>query len=556
MECMRRSTGAVRSRDLMRLIVLTCLLIATGKPAIAQSDEHQHGSTSSHHEKLGTVSFANSGSHAAQAPFQRGVALLHSFEYGDAAQAFKDAERADPSFALPYWFEAFTHSHILWSEEDTAASNQVLARLGPTPLTRLSKASTPRERAFGAAIEAFFAPASSAVRTRAFADSMAGVAARYPDDPEAAAFAALSLLMAVNDRGFTPSEAKQAEDRAIGFAERVFRSNPTHPGAAHYLIHVTDMDPSFATRALPAARAYAKIAPDAEHALHMPSHVFLPLGLWSDVATSNERAWRAWRSDAAKHHLTGADADFHTLLWLEYAYLQQGRWRAARALMDTGRAAVAGADLSSVNAVDARYGVSDLAFLYATETGRWNDAVLPPHATGPPRTPREGFFSTRADYDRYVIAAMRGDTATLSAGAADFRAKAARNARLDLLASQLETLGARARGDRQVAMERLGNAAARGDSLPPVGPPSWLIAHELLGAMLSKEGNSRDAAAQYERALVNMPNRSAALLGLARARVASGDRVGAHDAYRRLLENWRNADRDLPALSEVRRGAK
>jgi tetratricopeptide (TPR) repeat protein len=545
----------------MRQLVLACLLGIAGnsKIADAQADEHEHGA-SSHNERLGTVSFANSGSRAAQAPFQRGVALLHSFTYYQAAESFRDAERADPSFALPYWFEAFSHSHILWGEEDTASSYQVLARLGATPEARIAKASTPRERAFGAAIEAFFTRTSDAVRTRAFADSMTSVAARYSGDPEAAAFASLALLMAVNDRGFAPNEAKQAEDRAIALAERVFRTNPTHPGAAHYLIHVTDMDPSFATRALPAARAYAKIAPDAVHALHMPSHVFLPLGLWNDVATSNERAWRAGRAEAAKRHLGGADTDFHTLLWLEYAYLQQGRWRTARALIDTGRASVGNADVSAVDAVDARYGVSDMAFLYAAETGRWNDAVIPPHANGPPRNPREAAFSTRADYARYVIAAMRGDTTTLFAGVADFRARTdaangPRKARLDMLATQLDALAARTRGDKQLAMEKLRSAASREDSLPPIGPPSLLISHELIGATLSREGNSRDAAAQYERALVNMPNRSAALLGLARARVASGDRVGARETYRRLLENWRYADSNLPALAEARRGA-
>ena len=543
------------------LLLTACLLIATGNALIAQSDEHQHGSASSHHEQLGTVSFANSGSRAAQAPFQRGIALLHSFTYYQAAESFKDAERADSSFALPYWFEAFSHSHILWGEEDTASSYQVLSRLGPTPEARLAKARTPRERAFGAAIEAFFTRESDAVRTRAFADSMTNVAARYSDDPEAAAFASLALLMAVNDRGFAPNEVKQAEDRAIGFAERVFRSNPTHPGAPHYLIHVTDMDPSFATRALPAARAYAKIAPDAVHALHMPSHVFLPLGLWNDVATSNERAWGAGRAEAKARHLGGADTDFHTLLWLEYAYLEQGRWRAARALIDTGRAAVGSADVSSVDAVDARYGVSDMAFLYALETGRWSDAVTPPRTNGPPRNQRENMFSTRADYARYVIAGMRGDTTTLASGVADFRARenaanGPRKARLDMIATQLEAVAARARGDKKLAIEKLRSAALREDSVPPIGPPTWLMAHELLGATLSGEGNSRDAAAQYERALSNNPNRSSALLGLARARAASGDRAGARDAYRRLQENWKRADSDLPALAEVRRGAK
>src|SRR5262249_1374452 len=148
---------------------------------------------------------------------------------------------------------------------------------------------------------------------------------------------------------------------------------PNHPGAAHYLIHLSDIDASFAERALPAARAYAKIAPDAEHALHMPSHVFLKLGMWDDVATSNERAWAASRAFVKRRGQPNSELDFHGFQWLMYAYLQQGRWRAAHALLDTVRAVLAGVKTTGDATVDAHYVLPIMQYAYAYETGRWEE---------------------------------------------------------------------------------------------------------------------------------------------------------------------------------------
>jgi tetratricopeptide (TPR) repeat protein len=535
------------------------ILALHGRAVAAQVDTHAHSAKPGDVPRLGTVTFPTSGNARARAAFVRGIALLHSFHYEEAAKAFQAAERADSAFALPYWFEAFTHSHLLWGEEDVTAARQVLARLKPTPEARLAKAATPRERAYGAAFEAFYADTTIEVRTRAFADSMRSLTTRYPDDLEAAAFTSLALMLAIDEDAFPSDTMKVRATQMVERAEHVFKANPNHPGAAHYLIHVSDLDPSFSTSALPAARAYARIAPDASHALHMPSHVFLRLGLWDEVASSNEQSWAASRREMARDKLSGAELDSHSLRFLAYAYLEGGRWRAARALADSARRVIGNADVYGASHVDTRYTISDLTFLNAAETGRWNDAVLPPIAQGPPQNPRERFFATSAEYARVVIQAMRGDTAALAAGAAAFRSRAnaagpaARG--LEFMASEIEGLVAQTRGDSARAIERLAHAGAVEDEIPLVGPPTFLSARELLGAAYVKAGRPDSAAAQFERVLAHQPNRSAALLGLARARVAMGDRDAAAKSYSRLAENWRRADADVPALGEVRAGA-
>ena len=521
---------------------------------------------------LGTVYFPTSGSAAAQSAFTRGITLIHSFEYAAAARAFRDAERADGRFALPYWFEALTHSPILWGIDDAPAARQVLARLAPTPGARLAKAATARERAYGAAVEAFFADTDLTTRLRGFADSTRALAKRDTADREASVFASIAQQMYL-DRGSVPQpeyDARLAD--AIRFAMRVFDANPQHPGAAHYLIHVSDvhpapltpsfalqpdlaLQPTLAQTVLPAAYAYARIAPDAEHAQHMPSHVFLKLGLWDEQVASNERAWRASVAETAREHLPKSQLDFHDLLWLQYGYLQQGRWRAARAFVDSARRLIAGEDKAGIAKVDALYVVPMLQVAYATETGDWRDAPAGRPYTAPvgPRAAvqRERGFMRTVDVGRATGVLMRGETAPAWI---DSVAPTAANAD-PTAAIELQALRAERRADTTAALDLWRRAALVEDTMPPIGPPRWLRAHERAGALLLASHRAVDAERQYAQALRFTPNRSLALLGLARARLAQGDTVGAAFVYRRLADNWRAADADLPALAEVRRRA-
>jgi tetratricopeptide (TPR) repeat protein len=517
-------------------------------------EQHVH-SPSGRIPKLGLVTFANSGQQGAQEPFLRGLALLHSFEYEEAAAGFRDAQQADPGFAMAFWGEALTYSHLLWGEDDPVAARAALARLAPTRAERIAKAGTARERAFGTAIELLFEEADLASRVRGFADSMRKVAAEYPDDSDAAALTSLALMFADYQGQLPAGERALARSDAITFAERVFRANPEHPGGTHYLIHATD-SPATARRGLDAARRYAALAPDAEHALHMPSHIFLQLGMWDDTVASNERAWAASRAEIAARELSTADLSFHALHWLQYGYLQQGRYADSRKLMDTAREVLSGVDVDGGRHVDARFAVGWMEFVQAANTGTWVGRVCEP--AGRPVTPlvgtssRERSFRAVALYQRAIVTMMCGRG---SDGLEFIRSQAASEKDERALKTALvhARLIAYLRGDSAVDIDAVSGEALADQ--PLVGPPTMLRTNELVGAAHLKAGRARDAIADYERALQTTPNRAEALLGLARARKAAGDSQGAADAYKQLLSNWRQADVDVAGLEEAREGS-
>jgi len=533
------------------------VIVSTPPSAHGRGQERHTHHAAGEVSGLGAVSFANSGAAAAQPAFQRGLAFLHSFEYEQAAEAFRAAQTADPSFAMAFWGEALTYSHLLWGEDDADAARRVLGRLEASRDARLAKAGTARERAFGEAIEALFVDGTLPVRVRGFADAMRVVALAYPHDLDAGSFAALASMFAAYVGDLAAIEQQAARDAAVDFAQRVFTANPNHPGGAHYLIHACD-NPASAARGLEAARRYAQIAPEAEHALHMPSHIFVQLGLWPDTVASNVRSWAASEKEVAALKLTNADLSYHGLLFQQYAELQLGQYRASRASIARARAALAGVDLTKQQ-VDARHAIQELAFQHAANAGEWSVNIcrdIGPEPAMPPAgaSDRERSFTSRARY-HWTIAAVRcGSVDTvlepLRARVATLPVDdpSALGQRTTLLhAELLAYLGGRPPRDLDALL-----ADPASPSRAPVGPPTTLRTEELLGEARLKAGRPREAIAAYERALQLTPNRSAALLGLARARHAAGDAAGAADAYSKLLDNWRNADPDVPALAEAR----
>ncbi|HUQ87761.1 MAG TPA: hypothetical protein VM096_09390, partial [Vicinamibacterales bacterium] len=215
----------------------------------------------------------------AEAEFQRGLASLHSFMYEDAIDAFRAAQKLDRNFAMAYWGEAMSFSQPLWFFEEADKGRAALAKLAATPDARIAKAKTPRDQGLMRAVEALFGPGDPAARATTHAKIMATVAAANPADDDVQAFYALALL-ATLPRGDASLPLRQ---QAGAIAEKVFARNPQHPGAAHYMLHAYDHG-TLASKALPAARAYAKIAPEASHALHMPAHAFLQMGFWDEAA--------------------------------------------------------------------------------------------------------------------------------------------------------------------------------------------------------------------------------------------------------------------------------
>jgi hypothetical protein len=260
--------------------LILALSLVSAVPAAAQSE-------------VGEVAFANSGSSEAQEPFLRGLALLHDFEYSDAAAQFRRAQGIDPGFAMAYWGEAMTFTHPVWMQQDLAAARAVLGRLGATPEARLAKAKTERERDYLRAVEVLYGKGTKEERDFLFSDAMAALHQRYPDDVDATAFYALSLL----------GTAHQGRDFAIymrsaALLEEVFPTHQRHPGVLHYLIHSYD-DPIHAPLGVRAARLYGAVAPNAGHALHMTSHIFVALGLWDDVIAGTARTMASRRRPAA-----------------------------------------------------------------------------------------------------------------------------------------------------------------------------------------------------------------------------------------------------------------
>ncbi len=276
---------------------------------------------------VGEVDFANSGSPAAQADFLRGLAQLHNFEYEDAAVHFQEAQKIDPGFTMAYWGEAMTKNHGIWHEQDLSAARKVLSNLGETPESRRAKAPTKREQDYLGCIEILYGEGSKDERDQKYMAAMGRLYQQNPEDIDAAAFYALSIL----------SSAEQGRDfatymRAAAVLEEVFPKHARHPGVVHYLIHSYD-DPIHAPLGLRPARIYSQIAPEAGHAQHMTSHIFLAMGMWEDVVKANETAMTVVNR---RREAVGRTPRFcgHYNEWLEYGYLQLGRVADARRVLE------------------------------------------------------------------------------------------------------------------------------------------------------------------------------------------------------------------------------
>lgn len=471
--------------------------------------------------ELGEVDFPTSArSPQAQAHFARGVAALHSFWYPKAREEFRAATRIEPRFAMGYWGEAMTHDHPVWGDKpDTAAARAALAKIDD------SFSVSERERAYIDAARLLYSDGN-----KAYAQAMAKLHERYPQDMEAALFYALALLGLGNDK---------QRLRGGEIALRVFEERPRHPGAAHYVIHAYD-DPQHAPIALPAARRYASIAPDAPHALHMPAHIFLQLGMWREAAESNERAWAA-----------SEKRDLHSLHWLGYIYLQQGRYGEAERLLDAMREV-------KRNDPYATYTAALIAATYLIETEQWQRAD---ELLGKGNTVAQ----SPAIFARGLAAAMTGSPQAQEAietlrslkplpGAekAPYVADIIAAARIqaDLVAA------AAAAEDKRYpeALERVREAIAAAERTPtPPGPPVLVKPpRELRAEILLQAGRPEAAAQNYAVVLARHKDRARALLGAARAAAAEGRPEEASDLYARLARQWQRADSGLPELAEAR----
>lgn len=299
-------------------IIMACFAIAGCTSSKEKSKAH-----------LGELDFTVTGKEAAQPVFKKGLLLLHSFEYADAAEEFRNAINADPDFVMAYWGEAMTKNHPLWQEQDYDKGNAILNELAPTAAERIARAKTEIEKDFITGINILYGEGNKAERDSSYAAYMGTLYTKYPDNNEVASFYSLAL----NGWG-TTDLSKATLEKAATIAFEVMGRNPNHPGALHYLIHAYD-NPDFADKALATADKYAMVAPDAGHALHMPTHTYLALGLWDKVVTSNVVSWAAERARKERKKLDNDALGYHAYHWLQYGYLQQGNIEKARLMLDS-----------------------------------------------------------------------------------------------------------------------------------------------------------------------------------------------------------------------------
>ena len=524
-----------------RLTYFVCMLLFFCCPVRAQEDRHAHA----HHEMndLGKVDFATSCSPAVQKSFERGVALLHSFWYEAAQAQFEDVLHNDPHCAMAQWGVAMSLYHPLWDRPGA----EILTK-GRAALDTAASAGekTPREKEYIAALAIFYKGTESGdhlARAADYAKAMEQVYFHYPQDREAAIFYALSLLGSEppRDPGFT------TRMKAAAVLENVFKEAPDHPGVAHYLIHSYDR-PQLASQGLAAARAYAKIAPAAPHALHMPSHIFNRVGLWQETIASNLASVAATRKSAMEH-MGDASHQLHALDYLSYAYLQIGREADAVKILDEVKA------LSGMEPAEMNYMLTELPARYALEMRHWTEAA----ALVAPAESRPG--ASAILYRGRVIGNARiGNAAKAREDLKQLEAfqQAAHQSVAGYPAAEKDVDWQEAKAWVEYAEgnvdQALRDMRATADLEEKDGPAQLAIpAREMLAEMLLEKNRTAEALAEYEGALRVAPGRFGGLYGAARAAEMAGKSQQAANYYAQLLKNCDGgAHSDRPELKQAR----
>ena len=538
----------------MRGFATVAFAAAIGFTASATAQDHDHGGASA--GQLGTINFDTTCAAAASPTFNRAVALLHSFEFGRAADGFRETLRADPSCAMAEWGIAMA----AWGNPfAVGVRSPAVVQQGRDAIARgrALKPASERERAYVDAAARLYDTASAAdqnARLLAYRDAMARLAAAYPSDSEASIFHALAIAELA---AASPPEPTYAEPLKAGtILEKLFAVQPNHPGLAHYIIHSYDYPP-LADRALEAARRYARIAPDSPHAHHMPSHTFTRVGYWQESIDANIAA-----GDVARRQgIVGEE--LHSMDYRVYAYLQTGQDAKARELVASLPGVVArlsGAVQGSAPLAAAYFAIAAIPARYAVERGAWDEAegLVPAHTDYP-------FTDALTHFVRALGAARSGKTAAAAASVAALqdintdltkRGEAYWAEQTAIAQRAASAWLALAEGRTAAALEAMRAAAAMEDGTEKsaMTPGPLAPARELLGEMLLQLKQPAAALPEFEATLKKEPNRFRALYGAAKAAASAGDRAKAREYYGLIVKMCEHGDRPArPQLDEARR---
>lgn len=512
----------------MRTLFLTLAIVAFAASPLLADDGHHHEELTP--DQLGTVHFDISCAPAVQKPFERGVALLHSFWYEEAEKEFLQIAKDDPKCAMAHWGVAMSLWHQLWDHPDAATLKRGRAEVKKAQSLHPK---TDRERDYIAAMRSFYnTKGEHLARAQAYTKAMEAMYSHYPNDQEATAFYGLSLLASEPEGDTTFVNRKKAGE----VLEKLFAVEPNHPGVAHYLIHSYDK-PQLAQLGLPAARRYAKVAPAAPHALHMPSHIFARLGLWQDDVDSNLASIAATRKTAAMH-MGGAGHQFHAMDFLVYAYLQTGREAAAQSIIDEVKTMPKMKDMAGMDYDERKYALSEFPAVYTLELHRWKDAAaLEPVEGADPGDKAITYWA------RGIGAARSGDVAGARKNMAELDAihKALLEKKRTWLAEMVEqgrqevgALADHVEGKDDEAIKTLKMLAEKEEATG--SEPAGIPAREILADLLVEMNRPEQALAEYEMDLKFNPNRFNGLYGAARAAEMAGKTQEANGYYAQVLK--------------------
>jgi tetratricopeptide (TPR) repeat protein len=537
-------------------LLSAALLIFLVCDAVAQHGEHRHDAS----EKLGDVNFLISCAPQVQKDFNHAVAWLHSFEYDEAEKAFNRVAVSDPKCGMAYWGVAMSSYHPLWA---APTADELQRGWSAIEKAKSVGARTQRERDYIDALEIFYKDSATLdYRTRTFAyhEAMKRLYRNNPSDQEVAVFYALTLIttgMMSNDKTYT------REKEAAQILNRVLAREPQHPGVAHYLIHSYDYPP-LAQLALPAARSYAKIAPASAHAQHMPSHIFIRLGLWQEAIRSNLDAEASAKAFALRHQMKGAwDEQLHAMDYLAYAYLQGAQDKQALDVLE---------QLKRIQNVDPKnfkvaYAFAAIPARYALERKQWAEAAkltLPQNTVNMFPWPRFAWAEAHIHFARALGFARSGDTngarteveklAALRDGLVIGKGEYDWATQVEIERQIAAAWLAYAEGKNDEALKLMRAVADLDDATDkhPVTPGAILPAREQVGELLLELKQPAAALQEFETSLRSTPERFNGIYGAARAASLASDQRKAKSYYEKLVALTQHADNPERLRPEVK----